>query len=525
MKAGRSSLFEQIARSSALPEGPGTNRSRPRNRIEHAQVVDPADIPRFARLGVIASMQPNHLLTDMNWAEDRLGPQRAAYSYAWKAFLDAGVPLAFGTDYPVEPITPFRGLYAAVTRMNEAGTKSYFPENKLTRGQALYAYTQGSAYAEFAEKHKGKLAPGYDADFILVDRDLYTADAPAILNTKVLETFVAGKKSSPAARRPTNLLRRRRKVIPADIMPEMKLRAYLLMLFTVAVWGSTFVVIKGALAEATPAAFNLARMTLAFLVLAVGLSPLVARYPRMAGRGRRAGGTLSGHRIPVPDHRPGLHHPFQVGFHHRTRGRPCATVFLNSWLAPSRRPSAALERLSRRRAGLHRHPAYRTRARSGPRASLLPDLSSINIGDILTLGCAVGFAFHCLALSHISPRIGFRPLALLQVGFCAVFMALSLPLIEHPHIAWTPRSVIALAIAAVLATAAAFSIQSWAQSVLPPTHTALLLTMEPVFAWITSFLVLGERLGPRPAGRLLILAGIALTELVPQPHVPTAHEA
>ncbi len=166
-----------------------------RNRIEHAQVVDPADIPRFKKLGVIASMQPNHLLTDMNWAVDRLGPKRAAYSYAWKAFLDAGVPLAFGTDYPVEPITPFRGLYAAVTRMNEAGTKTYYPENKLTRGQALYAYTQGSAYAEFAEKHKGKLIPGYDADFILVDRDLYKVGAPALLLTHVLQTFVAGQDS------------------------------------------------------------------------------------------------------------------------------------------------------------------------------------------------------------------------------------------------------------------------------------------------------------------------------------------
>ncbi len=175
---------------------PGVSRAA-RNRIEHAQVVDPADIPRFKRLGVIASMQPNHLLTDMNWAEDRLGPKRAAYSYAWKAFLDAGVPLAFGTDYPVEPITPFRGLYAAVTRMNEAGTKTYFPENKLTRGQALYAYTQGSAYAEFAEKHKGKLIPGYDADFILVDRDLYKTPARAILNTHVQETFVAGHEVFP----------------------------------------------------------------------------------------------------------------------------------------------------------------------------------------------------------------------------------------------------------------------------------------------------------------------------------------
>jgi predicted amidohydrolase YtcJ len=164
-----------------------------RDRIEHAQVVDPVDIPRFARLGVIASMQPCHLLTDMNWAESRLGPERAEYSYAWKAFLDAGVPLAFGTDYPVEPISPFRGLYAAVTRMNEAGTKTYYPQNKITRGQALAAYTQGSAYAEFAEHTKGKLEPGYDADFVLVDHNLYLTAPPMLLVTKVLETYVAGQ--------------------------------------------------------------------------------------------------------------------------------------------------------------------------------------------------------------------------------------------------------------------------------------------------------------------------------------------
>jgi predicted amidohydrolase YtcJ len=166
-----------------------------RDRIEHAQVVDPADIPRFKKLGVIASMQPNHLITDMNWAQDRLGAKRAAYSYDWKAFQDAGVPLAFGTDYPVEPITPFRGLFAACSRKNEAETKSYFPENKLNRGQALYAYTQGSAYAEFAEKHKGKLVPGYDADFILVDRNIYKIGAGAILNSAVSETFVNGQEA------------------------------------------------------------------------------------------------------------------------------------------------------------------------------------------------------------------------------------------------------------------------------------------------------------------------------------------
>ena len=145
---------------------------------------------------------------------------------------------------------------------------------------------------------------------------------------------------------------------------------------------------------------------------------------------------------------------------------------------------------------------------------------------MLTFGCAIGFTLHCIALSHVSPRIPFQPLALLQVGFCAVFMAVSLPLIEHPHIHFTPRLIAALLVAAALATAAAFSIQSWAQSILPSTHIALLLTMEPVFAWITSFLFTGERLGLRPAcGALLILAGIGLTELVPQPHVPSAHEA
>jgi predicted amidohydrolase YtcJ len=173
---------------------PGVSRTA-RNRIEHAQVVDPADIPRFKELGVIASMQPNHLLTDMNWAESRLGAQRAAYSYAWRAFLKAGVPLAFGTDYPVEPVTPFRGLYAAVTRMNVEGSKTYYPANLISRGQALAAYTQGSAYAEFEEDSKGMLVPGYDADFVLLDRDLFRVSPPALLTTQVLKTYVAGKQA------------------------------------------------------------------------------------------------------------------------------------------------------------------------------------------------------------------------------------------------------------------------------------------------------------------------------------------
>ncbi len=170
-----------------------SNSAAGRNRIEHSQVVEPRDIPRYKALGIIASMQPSHLLTDMNWARARLGPQRSPYAYAWKAFLDAGVPLAFGTDYPVEPITPFRGIYAGVTRSNEAGTDSYFPQDKLTIDQVLLAYTQGSAYAEFAESYKGKLVPGYVADFVVLDRDLTKVPPPEILKTQVLRTVVDGR--------------------------------------------------------------------------------------------------------------------------------------------------------------------------------------------------------------------------------------------------------------------------------------------------------------------------------------------
>jgi predicted amidohydrolase YtcJ len=164
-----------------------------RFRIEHAQVVAPEDYKKFKNLGVIASMQPNHLLTDMNWAEAHIGAARAKHSYAWREFIDDGVTLAFGTDYPVEPITPFRGLYAAVTRKNEAGTKEYFPEQKLSIGEAIAAYTTGSAYAEFAESDKGLLQPGKYADFVVLDRDITKVSPPEILKTKVLRTVVGGK--------------------------------------------------------------------------------------------------------------------------------------------------------------------------------------------------------------------------------------------------------------------------------------------------------------------------------------------
>jgi predicted amidohydrolase YtcJ len=172
--------------------GPDPSKHEFRFRVEHAQVVTPEQIARFRKLQVIASMQPNHLLTDMNWAVDRIGPERAKTSYAWKSFLDAGVMLAFGTDYPVEPITPFRGLYAAVTRKNEQGTKEYYPEEKISITQAITAYTSGAAFAEFAEDDKGTLAPGMLADFVVLDVDITRVAPPEILKTKVLRTVVGG---------------------------------------------------------------------------------------------------------------------------------------------------------------------------------------------------------------------------------------------------------------------------------------------------------------------------------------------
>ena len=164
-----------------------------RLRIEHAQVTTPLQVAKFKELKVIASMQPNHLLTDMNWAQARLGEKRAAHSYAWAEFLNKGVTLAFGTDYPVEPVTPFRGLYAAVTRKSEDGKKEYFPEQTLSMDQAIAAYTTGAAFAEFTEKDKGTLAPGMLADFVVLDRDITSVTPQKILETKVLRTVVGGK--------------------------------------------------------------------------------------------------------------------------------------------------------------------------------------------------------------------------------------------------------------------------------------------------------------------------------------------
>lgn len=182
---------EKAAREAHVKGASGTDEFR--LRVEHAQVTTPQQITRFSQLKVVASMQPSHLLSDMRWAQDRLGPKRAATSYAWLSFLNKNVPLAFGTDYPVEPVNPFRGLYAAVTRKSEDGKQEYFPQQRLTIDQAIHAYTVGSAYAQFEEKEKGEIVPGMLADFVVLDRDVTAVSAEKLLGTKVLRTVVGGK--------------------------------------------------------------------------------------------------------------------------------------------------------------------------------------------------------------------------------------------------------------------------------------------------------------------------------------------
>lgn len=165
-------------------------------RIEHAQIVDPADLARFARHGIIASMQPVHETSDWRIAEARMGMERLGGAYAWRSMLANNVPLAFGSDFPVEDPNPFHGLAAAVSREDAQGQPpgGWMPEQRLSMEQAFDAFTRGAAHAAFAEDRIGTLEPGRMADFIILDRDIFTAESPtAIRETQVLETWLGGR--------------------------------------------------------------------------------------------------------------------------------------------------------------------------------------------------------------------------------------------------------------------------------------------------------------------------------------------
>ena len=180
-------MFEVVAKKN----GPSDHRFR----IEHAQHLNPADIPRFAKLGVVASMQPYHAIDDGRWVTGVIGPERARYSYAWKSLLDADATLAFGSDWPVAPLDALMGIYAAVTRQTLDGKSpgGWIPEQRISVAQAVHAYTMGSAYAEFQDKIKGSLEPGKLADLVILSQDIFSIPPDQIAKTKVEMTIFDGR--------------------------------------------------------------------------------------------------------------------------------------------------------------------------------------------------------------------------------------------------------------------------------------------------------------------------------------------
>ena len=166
-----------------------------RLRVEHAQILDADDVSRFAELGVIPSMQPTHATTDMHWAADRLGEARTEFAYAWRSLLDSGIPIAGGSDAPVESVQPLLGIFAAVTRQDLEGWPEggWHPEQLVTREEALRMFTYDAAYSVFEEDLKGSLEPGKLADIVVLSRDIMTIPAEEILDTDVLMTILGGK--------------------------------------------------------------------------------------------------------------------------------------------------------------------------------------------------------------------------------------------------------------------------------------------------------------------------------------------
>ena len=180
-------IFERVGKDNGA-------RDR-RFRIEHAQHLAAADIQRFGTLGVIASMQPYHAIDDGRWAEKVIGPERIKGTYAFRALIDSGARLAFGSDWYVAPPTPLEGIYAAVTRrtLDDKNPGGWVPAQKITVDEALRAYTAGGAYASFRERETGTIAPGMLADLTVIDRDLRVIPAAEIREAKIARTIVAGK--------------------------------------------------------------------------------------------------------------------------------------------------------------------------------------------------------------------------------------------------------------------------------------------------------------------------------------------
>ncbi|HVP51051.1 MAG TPA: DMT family transporter [Terriglobales bacterium] len=289
------------------------------------------------------------------------------------------------------------------------------------------------------------------------------------------------------------------------------LKAHVLLVAVTFVWGVTFVEIKDALGDVSPLLFNAVRMTLAGAALAL----VFRKHLRMTAAALGTGiwmGTL-----------------LWMGYEFQTTGlvltTPSKSAFLTGVSVVLVPVFLALlwRRHINRWTSLGVLAAFvglylLTVPSSGPGGFF----SGINKGDALTLGCAVTFAFQIIFMGRAMRSHAFEQIATLQACVAAVLMAASVPLLEKPHVVWSPRVVIAILVTALLGTAAAFTIQAWAQQFTPPTHTALIFVLEPVFAWASSYVLLGERLGTRAGlGALLIIAGVLLSELKGSASLPS----
>ena len=290
-------------------------------------------------------------------------------------------------------------------------------------------------------------------------------------------------------------------------MPR-SLRAHLLLVLITLIWGSTFVLIKQALLEASPLLLNAVRMSLAAVLLA-------AYYRRHLPRLDRAG-LVAGVTVGVF---------LFLGYAFQTTGLRLTTPSKSAFLTGVSTVLVPLLLVTIWRTRVH---PWRVVGIALALAGLflmtvpagaqgLADFAKVNRGDLLTVACALAFAFQIIFLGRATQRFGFEPVAVLQISVAALLMCLAAPLLERPHLRFSGTVVTTIVVTGVLGTAVAFTVQAWAQQFTPATHTALIFTLEPVFAWLTSFLYLKETLGFRAGtGALLILAGVLVSELLGQ---------
>jgi drug/metabolite transporter (DMT)-like permease len=286
----------------------------------------------------------------------------------------------------------------------------------------------------------------------------------------------------------------------------------LLLVMIAFIWGSTFVLVKEALNDASPLALNSARMIVAAVLLAFFYRKKIAVLTKPA----LMAGVLVGVFL-------------YAGYAFQTSGLKLTTPSKSAFLTGTSSVLVPLFLVAIWHARIHLWRVvgillalvglFLMTVPGGPGG--LADFANVNMGDLLTVGCAICFTFHVIFVGRASQRFPFEQVAFLQVGTAAILMTLSTPLLEHPYFRATPTVIAAILITGVLCTAVAFSIQSWAQQFTPATHTALIFTTEPVFAWLTSFIYLHERLGLRAgAGAVLILGGVLISELLGQVEKP-----